>query len=446
MTVHWDGKLVPGLLRNSKIERIAILVSYNGTSKFLGAPKLPSSSGENIAIAVENALVEWKLFNRVAAMAFDTTYSNTVDKSGACLHLQERLGRKLINFACRHHIYEIILRGVFELKIDKTSAPEVPVFERFGKAWANFDHNVFKSGLEDPIVRSNITDAECDDIKNMCRQHLASSQPRKDYKEFLQLTLIFLGEVGFDFRDPGPTSHARWMAKGIYSLKMFVFREQFKLTARELKGLRDVCIFLVRIYVKAWFGCTNAIAAPNQDYNFIKDSVAYAEIDSTVSEVMLKKMKNHLWYLSQETIALAFFDSNVSLEEKRKMAERLQSREPIVQLRHDRNLEDPKVLLNHNLSDFVSYKTNKLFISFGLSSEFLNFDPSTWETNDEFQIARTFCGDLFVVNDTAERGVQFMKDYNSILTKDEEEKQFIMQVVEAYRKKYPSHTKSSLIS
>ena len=37
-----------------------------------------------------------------------------------------------------------------------------------------------------------------------------------------------------------------------------------------------------------------------------------------------------------------------------------------------------------------------------------------------------------------------MKDYNRILTRDEEEAQFILQVVDLYRKKYPSHTKSSL--
>ena len=34
---------------------------------------------------------------------------------------------------------------------------------------------------------------------------------------------------------------------------------------------------------------------------------------------------------------------------------------------------------------------------------------------------------------TAERGVKLFEEYNSLLTNDEEEKQFILQVVEANR-------------
>jgi len=40
---------------------------------------------------------------------------------------------------------------------------------------------------------------------------------------------------------------------------------------------------------------------------------------------------------------------------------------------------------------------------------------------------------LRIVDDTAERGVKLVEEYNSLLTNDEEEKQFILQVVEANR-------------
>lgn len=49
------------------------------------------------------------------------------------------------------------------------------------------------------------------------------------------------------------------------------------------------------------------------------------------------------------------------------------------------------------------------------------------------------------MNDVAKRGVKFMKDYNKILTNDEDEKQILLQIVEAYRKKYPSYKKSELL-
>jgi len=54
---------------------------------------------------------------------------------------------------------------------------------------------------------------------------------------------------------------------------------------------------------------------------------------------------------------------------------------------------------------------------------------------------------LRVVNDTAERGVKLFEEYNSLLTNDEEEKQFILQVVEANRKAVPTEiTKKSAIA
>lgn len=48
------------------------------------------------------------------------------------------------------------------------------------------------------------------------------------------------------------------------------------------------------------------------------------------------------------------------------------------------------------------------------------------------------------MNDVAERGVKLMQDCNNILTKDENEKQFVLQVVAADRKNCPTATKTPL--
>lgn len=64
-------------------------------------------------------------------------------------------------------------------------------------------------------------------------------------------------------------------------------------------------------------------------------------------------------------MALAFFDSEVSFEEKQKMVERLQSIDPIVRLDQGWSVQIAKDMLNHNLSDFVSYKTKNFFTGFG---------------------------------------------------------------------------------
>lgn len=444
LVVHWDGKMLADLIGKTKCDRIAVLVSYNGTSKFLGAPKVNTSSGENIAAVVHNTLSKWNITKEVCAMSFDTTSSNTGINIGACTLLKKHLGCDLLDFACRHHIYELNLKCVFEIKLNASSAPTVSIFERFMKFWPNINQSSFKSGMEDEAVLMQISQAEREQAKKFCNDQLTKSQVRADYKEFLELALIFLGER-FKFHTPGATSNARWMSKAIYSLKIYVFRDQFTLTKREACGIRDVCIFLIRLYIRVWFGCTNAIAAPLQDLNFIKDTIAYAKTDSKVSEAVIKKMSNHLWYISEKTVALAFFDSKVSFDEKRRMVQRLKSKEPVVNIRNNRNNINLLEFQKYNISDFVSERTKPFFDYFGLSTSFLKDDPSTWETNFEFEEGWSVCKDLPVVNDAAERGVKFIKDYNKILTNDEEEKEMLLQVVEAYRKKYPSYKKSSLI-
>ena len=64
---------------------------------------------------------------------------------------------------------------------------------------------------------------------------MTTKAPREDYLELLRLCYVFLGG-SFDrtagFRAPGAIHNARWMAKAIYSLKIFLFQGQFKLTVR----------------------------------------------------------------------------------------------------------------------------------------------------------------------------------------------------------------------
>jgi hypothetical protein len=53
-------------------------------------------------------------------------------------------------------------------------------------------------------------------------------------------------------------------------------------------------------------------------------------------------------------------------------------------------------------------------------------------------------GGLRVVNDFAERGVALMEEFNLALTKDEDQKQSILQVVEAHRARFPDANKATV--
>lgn len=81
LVLHWDGKLLPNNERSGKIERLPIVVTGLNTEQLLGVPKLDSGSGVNSATAIVEILTEWKLSDRVKALCFDTTPSNTGNKT-----------------------------------------------------------------------------------------------------------------------------------------------------------------------------------------------------------------------------------------------------------------------------------------------------------------------------------------------------------------------------
>lgn len=151
-------------------------------------------------------------------------------------------------------------------------------------------------------------------------------QPRDDYRELLLLSLVFLDSCpteSVSFKCPGAMHHARWMSKAIYSLKIFIFREEFQLTIREKKNLRQVCTFVILFYIKVWYTSTSAIVAPNNDLEFIKKLISNKNIDPTVSRRACEKMIDHLWYLNEELAAISLFDRNVSMDVKKKWLKRL---------------------------------------------------------------------------------------------------------------------------
>jgi len=53
---------------------------------------------------------------------------------------------------------------------------------------------------------------------------------------------------------------------------------------------------------------------------------------------------------------------------------------------------------------------------------------------------------LRVVDDAAERGVRLVTDYSQILTKDEQQLQLLLQLVEEHRNKFPDMKKSTIVT
>ena len=84
------------------------------------------------------------------------------------------------------------------------------------------------------------------------------------------------------------------------------------------------------------------------------------------------------------------------------------------------------------------------FNKLGLDADFLRVDPANWNERDHYKKACQTAHALSVVNDHAERGVALVKEYSNILTKDEEQFLFIMQIVQEHRKRFPDAKKVTL--
>ncbi|XP_053967780.1 uncharacterized protein LOC128869270 isoform X1 [Anastrepha ludens] len=443
--LHWDSKLLAEIRGTEKKDRLSLVVTGENMEKLLGIPKIESSTGDARAAEIHNFLCKWKLNDLVEIVSFDTTAAN----NGAAFLLEKRLGRNLLLFPCRHHVSELLVKAVFELNFGKSSAPEVPLFNRFSNSWKNINSKSFKSGISENEVRKVFTIAEVEIFKNFCLTALNSHHTCANYKELLQLSLLFVGEDVPNFsqvRSPGATSHARFMSKCLYCYKMFLFREQFVLTTSEIKSLRSVCIFLTCIYVPYWFRCVDPIAAPQNDLKLIQDVIVY--FDKNVSNAWLHKIKNHLCYLSEEADGLSFFDGPIHSHSKRKMVEAITSdnqKEDAIPKRVVATMSEITLYGSKNINDFISSRTKTFFTRLGIETSFLESDPSTWQESEGYIAGKRICQLLSVVNDAAERALKLITDYNRSLTYNEEEEQYLLQVVEHYRQWHPSYTKTSLI-
>ena len=111
----------------------------------------------------------------------------------------------------------------------KTSAPGVPCFDRFKQEWDAVKVKPFHSGLIDDQVVRKIPVAMQVGIKEFCLDQLKEKHPRDDYKEMLQLILLFLGEnlriTISDVQDPFPMLDG-WQ-KPFTASRCFCFGELF---------------------------------------------------------------------------------------------------------------------------------------------------------------------------------------------------------------------------
>jgi len=443
--VHWDTKLLPGLTNQEKVDRLPVIVSTPNGEQLLGVPEIPSGTGSEISSAVYDCLEKWYLLDKVQGFVFDTTASNTGRLNGASTLLEQKLNRDIIYFACRHHVSELIIQAAFnEAKLYVSSGPIIPIFKRFQNAWKEIDKTKILVWNTNKNLKKIISPIR-QEIVSFCFKKITEDHPRDDYKELIELVIIILGETppgGTKIRQPGACHQARWMAKCIYCLKIFLLRTELKITKTEENAIVRISAFIVKNYIKYWFTVTNVSEAPFNDINLIRTLNEYKSDDKKIADACLSKFLNHLFYLNEECAVFAIFDERISYDVRKKMADKLLKYQKQIELTpgvEDEfltgqkklclKLEDVDEFLNKELPvNLLSYKSYKIFKRFGISSEYLKIDPTKWNDNLAYQSAKRTIDSLQIVNDTAERGVKLMEDFNDKFSKNENQKQFLLQV------------------
>jgi len=112
--------------------------------------------------------------------------------------------------------------------------------------------------------------------------------------------------------------------------------------------------------------------------------------------------------------------------------------------RHIAKVEDVNSLKQKDFSYFITPESKLFFSRFAINTDFLQKDPLTWQNDENFQRGLDILKRIACVNDSAERGVKLIQEYQNLLTTNEKEKQYILKIVAEHRKMYPDATKTCL--
>ena len=223
--------------------------------------------------------------------------------------------------------------------------------------------------LQDIVVPDIPTDfmSDKEDLLSFINNMLElKKQPRGDYKEFLKLAKVISGEsverknvYEFQIQRPGADHHARWIAKSIYIMKMTLILYQIPLHSQKKKKVQKMALFVVFVYLRAWFTAPALVSAASNDICLFLSLQKFKSVDSKVSTITTAVLNSLTWYLTEELIHLSLFNEDLSLSERTILATKIgqitygetEIRKPTL----------PVINEKSELSDFVGERSNVLF-------------------------------------------------------------------------------------
>ncbi len=149
---------------------------------------------------------------------------------------------------------------------------------------------------------------------------------RGDHREFLELTVVYLGGVvmrprsngrppaiGFKMQKPGSTNQTRSMGIALHEMKigMMMMDRQYQQTALERRQSKALCEYLSLIYAPYFLQAQCAVSAPRLDLKLWLDLEEYkalfarGSMEARMIDAAILSLSRHTWYLTEELVIFA---------------------------------------------------------------------------------------------------------------------------------------------
>ena len=206
------------------------------------------------------------------------------------------------------------------------------------------------------------------------------------------------------------------------------------------KKINTMTLFVVFVYLKAWYTAPSLTSAATNDINLFKSLQKFKTVHKKVSTATSTVLKRHTWYLTEELIPLSLFDEHLPLATRNLLATKIGQLTSGEKEICKPTL--PALTPKSELADFIGERSTVLFDLLEIPVDFLQHED--WHLQPEYTAVKSSLGNLSPLNDSCERALGLATRLNTHITRDEESFQELIQVVEAHQKKYGNKTKEDL--
>ena len=277
--------------------------------------------------------------------------------------------------------------------------------------------------------------------------------PRDDYKEFLKLAKLILGEwrhhstqKEIHLRDPAARSRRLCKVDIQGNLHPQAFFAATSVSrhplVHELQIGEDE--MLHPVYLESWFRLSSLFSAASNDLQLHQRPLKFRKVHKKLANVGMKVLQRHTWYLTQELVPLYLFNNTVPEDVRNKPTDKI-SIPQVVDLRIEKlalPTITPKTALL--LPDYIGPRSTVLFTILDIHHTFVD-DPE-WRQRSEYMKVKIALKNLTHLNDSreTERALALATHFNGLITKDEESYQDSILLVEGHWKKFSLMKKSDL--